>query len=82
MHHDKWGRGNPLLRFCDILPYFDRIWLGEGSSYNDTPPDFWLVEMSGIPFGVMGEMLQDSGNPWLGMVYGMTQRLGTARKIR
>ncbi|MHC4604935.1 MAG: glycoside hydrolase domain-containing protein, partial [Planctomycetota bacterium] len=82
MHHDKWGRGNPLLRFCDIMPYFDRIWLGEGYSYNDTPPDFWLIEMSGIPFGVMGEMLQGGGNPWLGMVYGMTQRLGTSGNPR
>jgi hypothetical protein len=82
MHHDKWGRGNPLLRFCDILPYFDRIWLGEGYSYNDTPPDFWLIEMSGIPFGVMGEMLQNGGNPWLGMVYGMTQRMGTSGNPR
>jgi hypothetical protein len=31
--------------------------------------------MSGIPFGLMGEMLQDGGNPWRGMVYGMTSRL-------
>jgi len=31
--------------------------------------------MSGIPFGVMGEMLQDGGNAWRGMLYGMTSRL-------
>jgi len=76
MQRDEWGRINPLLRYCDILPYFDRIWLGEAYSYNNTPPDYWLIEISGIPFGVMGEMLQGGGNPWLGMVYGMTQRLG------
>jgi hypothetical protein len=34
-----------------------------------------LVEISGIPFGQTGEMLQDGGNPWRGMVYGMTGRL-------
>jgi hypothetical protein len=34
-----------------------------------------MVEISGIPFGLMGEMLQDNGNPWRGMVYGMTGRL-------
>ena len=37
--------------------------------------------MSGVPFGLMGEMLQDGGNPWRGMLYGMTNRLpwgGTA----
>ena len=31
--------------------------------------------MSGIPYGLMGEMLQDGGNPWRGMVFGMTGRL-------
>jgi len=31
--------------------------------------------MSGIPFGLMGEMLQDGGNAWRGMLYGMTSRL-------
>ena len=31
---------------------------------------------SGIPFGLMGEMLEKDGNPWRGMVYGMTNRLG------
>ena len=55
------------------LPYVDSIWFGEGFDYNETP-DYWLVEISGIPFGVMGEMLQDGGNPWRGMVYGMTTR--------
>ncbi|RLE01427.1 MAG: hypothetical protein DRI99_07355, partial [Candidatus Aminicenantes bacterium] len=38
-------------------------------------PDYWLIEVSGIPFGLMGEMLQDGGNPYRGMVYGMTARL-------
>jgi hypothetical protein len=30
--------------------------------------------VSGIPFGLMGEMLEKGGNPWRGMVYGMTNR--------
>jgi hypothetical protein len=34
-----------------------------------------MVELSGIPFGLMSEMLQDGGNPWRGMLYGMTNRL-------
>jgi hypothetical protein len=33
------------------------------------------VEMSGIPYGLTGEMLQDGGNRWRGMLYGMTTRL-------
>jgi len=36
--------------------------------------DYWLVEVSGIPFGLMGEMLQDGGILG-GHVYGMTNRL-------
>src|SRR6202035_2453117 len=39
------------------------------------PPDFFLTEVSGIPFGLMGEMLEGGGNPWRGMVYGMTNRM-------
>jgi hypothetical protein len=37
-------------------------------------PENWLVEASGIPFGLMGDMLQGGGNRWRGMVYGMTVR--------
>jgi len=61
-------------QYLGNFPYYNRIWFGEGFSY-DATPDFWLVEMSGIPFGLMGEMLQGGGNPWRGMVYGMTARL-------
>jgi hypothetical protein len=60
--------------YMEHLAYINRVWIGEARDYN-TPPDYWLVEISGIPFGVMGEMLQDGGNPWRGMVYGMTTRL-------
>jgi hypothetical protein len=37
-------------------------------------PANWPVEVSGIPYGLMGDMLQGGGNPWRGMVYGMTTR--------
>ena len=37
--------------------------------------NFFLTEVSGIPFGLMGEMLQDGGNAWRGMIYGMTNRM-------
>ena len=37
-------------------------------------PENWLVEVSGIPFGLMGDMLHRGGNRWLGMLYGMTVR--------
>ena len=34
-----------------------------------------MVELSGIPFGLMGEMLEKGGNPWRGMTFGMTNRM-------
>ena len=73
--NDMAGFANNANLYMESLPYVDRIWLGEGFEYNATPSDYWLVEISGIPYGVMGEMLQGGGNPWRGMVYGMTGRL-------
>ena len=60
--------------YLEHFPYIDRLWFGEYFDYGSAP-DYWLTEMSGIPFGLMGEMLQDGGNPWRGMVFGMTARL-------
>lgn len=60
--------------YLEHFPYIDRLWFGEYFNY-DSPPDYWLVELSGIPFGLMGEMLQGGGNPWRGMLFGMTARL-------
>jgi hypothetical protein len=60
--------------YLEHFPFLNRLWFGEYFDYNSAP-DYWLVEISGIPFGLMGEMLQDNGNPWRGMVFGMTGRL-------
>ena len=68
------GFVNSANLYLEHFPYINRLWFGEYFDYNG-PPDFWLVEMSGIPFGLMGEMLQDGGNPWRGQVFGMTNRL-------
>ncbi|NTV80105.1 MAG: hypothetical protein HGA24_01595, partial [Candidatus Aminicenantes bacterium] len=61
--------------YLEHFPYLDRLWFGEYFDYNGSGADYWLVELSGIPFGLMGEMLQDGGNPWRGMAFGMTARL-------
>ena len=61
--------------YLEHFPFLNRLWFGEYFDYNGSGPDYWLVEMSGIPFGLMGEMLQDGGNPWRGMIFGMTSRL-------
>jgi hypothetical protein len=60
--------------YLEHFPYLNRLWFGEYFDYNSAP-DYWLTEVSGIPFGLMSEMLQDGGNPWRGMVFGMTGRL-------
>ncbi len=70
--NDGWASSANL--YLEHFPYLDRIWFGEYFDY-DSPPAYWLVEMSGIPFGVMGEMLEGGGNPWRGMLFGMTNRL-------
>lgn len=67
------GYANSLHLYMELLPYVDRTWIGEGFGANNTP-DFWLVEMSGIPFGLMSETL-DARNLFRGMIYGMLPRL-------
>ena len=75
-HFNKWaGFANCLNIYMDLLPYFDLVWIGEGRNYNRLP-DHWLIEVSGIPFGLAGQMLEGGGNPWRGMVYGITSRAG------
>lgn len=75
-HFNEWaGYTNCLNLYMDLLPYFDLVWIGEGRDYNRAP-DHWLIEVSGIPFGLPGQMLEGGGNPWRGMVYGITNRAG------
>lgn len=69
---DGWASSMNL--YLEHLPYVDRLWFGEYFDY-DSGPGYWLTELSGIPFGVMGEMLEGGGNPWRGMLFGMTNRL-------
>ncbi|UIR56576.1 DUF6067 family protein [Sphingobacterium sp. SRCM116780] len=68
------GFNNSGNLYLEHFPYINRLWFGEYFDYENSKPDFYLTEVSGIPFGLMGEMLQDGGNPWRGMIYGMTNR--------
>ncbi len=68
------GFNNSANLYMEHFPYINRLWFGEYFDYEKNGPDFYLTEISGIPFGLMGEMLQDGGNPWRGMLYGMTNR--------
>ncbi len=73
---ERFGNHTPLLTYMPNLPYVDRLWLGEGYNYDEINAEMWLVDMSGIPLGLMGEMLQNGGNPWRVMVCGQTNHLG------
>jgi len=74
------GYNNSAILYMEHFPYLNRLWFGEYFDYEKNDPGFFLTEVSGIPFGLMGEMLQGDGNPWRGMVYGMTSRLGWSDK--
>jgi hypothetical protein len=63
---------NSSIAFMELYPYYDGLWHGEGFNANASP-EFMLVEMSGIPYGLMSEML-DHPNAWHGMVFGMRTR--------
>lgn len=67
------GFANSANLYLEHFPYLDRLWFGEYFDY-DMPPEFWIVEVSGIPYGLMGEMLWEGGNKWRGMLYGITGR--------
>jgi len=69
------GFNNSANLYLEHFPYLNRLWFGEYFDYEKNDPDFFMVEVSGIPYGLMGEMLQGGGNPWRGMVYGMTNRM-------
>ncbi|WP_427016585.1 glycoside hydrolase domain-containing protein [Pseudarthrobacter sp. P1] len=70
----KDGLASSANLYLELLPYTDRLWLGEYFDYDAASAAYWLVEVSGIPFGLMGEMLEGGGNPWRGMVFAMTGR--------
>ncbi len=69
------GFNNSANLYMEHFPYLNRLWFGEYFDYEKNSPDFFLTEVSGIPFGLMGEMLQGGGNAWRGMIYGMTNRM-------
>jgi hypothetical protein len=74
-YNPRDGFNNSANLYMEHFPYLNRLWFGEYFDYEKNPADFFLVEVSGIPFGLMGEMLEHGGNPWRGMVFGMTSRM-------
>lgn len=72
-NHDWWSCNCPIGYYMEHLPYIDRLWLGEAFD-PDSSPEFWLIEMSGIPFGLSSDLLENP-NLWRGMLFGMTNRV-------
>lgn len=72
-YNPRDGFASSANLYLEHFPFINRLWFGEYFDY-DSRPDYWLVEISGIPFGLMGEMLEKGGNPWRGMTMGMTAR--------
>lgn len=71
-NHHVWSCNCPIGYYMEHLPYINRLWLGEAFD-PDSEPDFWLIEMSGLPFGLSSDMLERP-NLWRGMLFGMTDR--------
>lgn len=67
------GFTNSGFLYMEHFPFITRLWFGEYFDYS-AEPDYWMTEVSGLPFGLMGEMLQDGGHPYRGLLYGMTAR--------
>ena len=82
--HYMYGFVSPALQYLMLMPYMDSLMLGEGYQTNyDLPagvdgggPEYWLVEVSGLPFGLMNDMLGSSNSQlWRGFVFGCVTRL-------
>jgi hypothetical protein len=65
---------NSTMLYMEHFPFISRLWFGEYFEY-EKDKDYWFTEVSGLPFGLMGEMLQGGGHPYRGMLYGMTTRM-------
>lgn len=64
--------GSPA-EVMDFLGFVDSIWFGEGADYSREEA-YWLTAVSGIPFGVPGELLLPDAGVHRGMVYGVSHR--------
>jgi len=73
-YNNRDGFINSALLYMEHFPFVSRLWFGEYFDYN-LDPDYWMTEVSGIPFGLTGEMLEKGGRPYHGLVYGMTTRV-------
>ncbi|MHC4122784.1 MAG: glycoside hydrolase domain-containing protein [Planctomycetota bacterium] len=75
-HHGTTGLGSCMINSMVCLPFIDSIWHGETFDYEGLDPWQWLVEISGIPFGIPSEMLGKEKYFARGMLFGIWPRMG------
>lgn len=61
------GMINPMGQYLESLPLLDSIVFADGFSYG-AGPDYYLVELSGVPFGVNASFYTDM--PFKSLLYG------------
>jgi len=71
---DLAGYASSAVVYMELYPFADRLWYGEGFGADETP-EYWLVERSGIPFGLLSEQLEHVSE-MRGMIFCMTARRG------
>ncbi len=49
-YNPRDGFNNSANLYMEHFPYLNRLWFGEYFDYEKNPPDFFLTEVSGIPF--------------------------------
>lgn len=76
VHSNNAFTRGPANQYLEIYPYIDRTWYGEGFNFDLMPADFWFSEVSGVPFGVVNELLlhRSVNKGRRGMLYAMVPR--------
>jgi hypothetical protein len=65
----------PANQYMEFFPYIDQTWFGEGFNFDLMPADFWLTEVSGIPWGINNDLLLHMAfKNRRGMLFGMSKR--------
>ena len=54
LHSNTGFSKGPVNQYMEFFPYIDKLWFGESFLYDKMSAANWLVESSGIPFGLTG----------------------------
>ena len=73
--------GPNLRSFLEHTPYLDSLWVGENIEWGSGTPDYWLVAVSGLCWGLYSDMLGNAdkeADAMRGMLFAMLARSGWA----